>query len=370
MKFKINLKRKNNMAKKVLIVDDSALVRKQLSDILSSEGYELEFARNGMDAVRKCKEVQYDAVTLDINMPVLSGIDALKLIMENRPVAVVMVSSLTTEDAEITFEALDLGAIDFVPKPGTFYVDKAKMGDEIRSKVRVAVSTKPNKVALHRKAIDVKVTLDKKIEKRSAPTLDGDFGYKKVVLIGVSTGGPGLIESIARDLPADYPHPVVVVQHMPENFTRPFANRLDRLSSLIVKESTNAEELKPGHMYIAKGGVHTHFIKRSSGKVTFKHTANVMGRFFTPSVDEMMLSAADKLINSDIEFCAIILTGIGDDGTEGIKKLKTKAPDTFTMAESEESCVVFGMPKQAIESGAIDKVLDFTKIKKQILNLD
>ncbi len=349
------------MKKRVLVVDDSALVRKQLVNLLQSSGFECEVAKNGQEAVDKALEGDYSCITMDINMPVLDGISALRQIMDKNPTPVVMISSLTTEDAPATFDALDLGAIDYVAKPGTLNADIDGNGEDIIQKVKVASRIPKRRIASRpRRAIGQKI--DKEIPK--AKVKESKRGeIRGVVLVGASTGGPGLIEDICAALPEDFPHPLCIVQHMPERFTAAFAQRLDRACRLEVRESTHNDEFENGVVYVAKGGTHLHFSKRVSGKVTIRAGEAKVKRFFTPSIDEMFFSALDVFEPKGI--LAIELTGIGDDGADGMVAIKKAGG--YTIAESEESATVYGMPKEAYLRGGTCEVLPFAKILQKII---
>lgn len=355
------------MAKKVLIVDDSALVRKQLSEIIEILGFDIETAKNGKEAVEKATDTQYDVITMDINMPVMDGIEAVKQIMKVRPTAILMISSLTTEDASITMDALDLGAVDYIAKPGTMNVGKRENREDILSKVESLSRISPRR--LKRKALRAPVRerrAPREVSKERRVTSSlSSTDITKVVLIGSSTGGPGLIEQICSSLPADYKYPVCIVQHMPEQFTAAFAQRLDRSSLLNVHESAQNMELLPGNIYVARGGVHMNFAKKVSGKVVIREDKNKGDNFFQPSVNDMMFSAMETFDASNI--IGVILTGIGDDGANAMVKLK--ANGAYTIAESEASATVYGMPKEAYERGGVMEQLDFMQILKKIATL-
>ena len=349
------------MAKKVLIVDDSALIRKQLGDILDKAGFDIGFAKNGLEAVEFVEEVDFDAITMDINMPVMDGLSAVKEIMKNKPTPIIMVSSLTQDDAEVTFEALDLGAVDYVPKPGTISLNVEDTKQEIIEKVKMASKLPKNRLHIRKLAVHKKVSLKSKpkTEKKEVADIPS-----RIVLIGASTGGPGLIEEIVTSLPVDYPYPVCIVQHMPESFTGKFAQRLNKNSSIEVLEAKSGEILKGEKVIIGKGGWHLHISKKWSGVFTAKLVPNTMKRFFMPSVDELFLSAS-KVFDAK-RIMAVLLTGIGDDGADGMVELRKKG--AYTIAESEETAVVYGMPKEAFERGGALKKLPFPEIVKEILN--
>jgi len=347
------------MAKTILVVDDSPTVRNELGNLFNNNGYDVALAKHGEEALEWLEDTDFDLITLDINMPVMDGITTLKHIMKIKPTPVLMVSSLTSEDADITFEALELGAVDFVPKPGTFSVDLKHNREEILQKVKDALKIPKNRLQIRKRAVQRKINLSQK--KRTKPI---DSSFERVVLIGASTGGPKLIEAIASSLPADYPYPLCVVQHMPETFTGKFAKRLDGLSEIEVVEGKNNEKLEPCKMIIAKGGYHLHFAKKASGAYSVKLASNRANRFFVPSIDEMFFSAA-KVIK-DKKILAVELTGIGDDGADGMVALKKQG--AYTLAESEDSAVVYGMPKEALLRGGAVKSLSFNKILKEIID--
>jgi len=340
-----------SLKKRLLVVDDSAVIRRYLVKLLESEGYEVVTAKNGQEALDRLQEAHFSLVTLDIEMPVLDGISTLKEIMKNKPTRVLMISSFTKENADVTLEALELGAIDFIPKPKSS-VDIVKVSDEILRKVKSALSIIPSHIKQ-----DLNHTIEYKTSKSFSADIDMGF-----VLIGASTGGPRLIEKICKTLPEDYPHAVCVVQHMPTEFTANFAKRLNSLSKVEVLEADNGVELKSGRVVIAKGGKHLHIRKRLNTFATVL-APNTRDRFFVPSVDEMFLSALEVLPMKKV--LAIELTGIGDDGADGMVALKKAG--AYTIAESEKTAVVYGMPKEAAERGGATKVLDFNDIVDEII---
>ncbi len=352
------------MAKKVLIVDDSALVRKQLSEIIATLNYEIDTAKNGKEAVEKVTKLQYDVITMDINMPVMDGIEAVRQIMKKQPTAILMVSSLTTQDASITMDALNLGAIDYISKPGTMNIGKDENYEEIIQKVK-SLSRIPLR-RIKQQASRPPVRERKRVERKTQTReVSSSKEITKVVLIGSSTGGPGLIEQICAALPENYKYPVCIVQHMPAQFTAAFATRLDRASALNVYESAQNMELLPGNIYVARGGVHMNFAKKVSGKIVIREDKNKGDNFFQPSVNEMMFSSLEVFDASQL--VGVILTGIGDDGADGMVELKRKG--AYTLGESEESATVYGMPKEAYDRGGVMEQLTFPQILKKIATL-
>ncbi len=348
------------MSKKILIVDDSALVRKQLREMIESLNFEIDVAKNGKEAVEKACAEDFNVITMDINMPVMDGLTAVKEIMSANPTPILMISSLTSDDATTTIEAMELGAIDYIAKPGTMNVGKRENREEILEKVE-AISKISKRQLKRKRARPALRERPNRVQEKSETTADSR-DIKKVLLIGSSTGGPGLIEQICASLPASFSYPVCIVQHMPEQFTKAFATRLDRVSALTVHESSHNQELLPGNIYVARGGVHMHFAKKVSGKYVIREEKDINEQFFQPSVDEMYFSAlktfgGEKLIG-------VILTGIGDDGAKGL--LAIKKAGGYTIGESEASATVYGMPKVAYDIGGVMEQLDFSKIVRKI----
>jgi len=348
------------LSKKILIVDDSALVRKQLRGLIEDLDFEIDIAKNGQEAIDKALENDYDVITMDINMPVLDGISAVKEIMKKNPTAILMVSSLTSENASVTMEAMEYGAIDFILKPGTMNVGVEESRREIIQKIK-SLSRIPKrriKAPTRVEKISSRVSAEQK-QQPSPPTV-----LDKIVLIGVSTGGPGLVEQIVASLPLDYAQPVLIVQHMPEQFTLAFAERLARVTEMPVHHTSSNDEVLPGHIYLASGGVHLHLRRKASGKVVTFDCKDKNERFFQPAVDELFASAL-KVMPAEKIF-AVLLTGIGDDGAEGMVAIKSAGG--YTVAESEATCTVYGMPKEAYDKGGVSQMMDFPDILKKIVS--
>lgn len=354
--------------KRILVVDDSALVRKQIKELVEMYlDFDIFFAKNGQEAVDMACSEDYDVITMDINMPVLDGLSAVKIIMQKNPTAILMLSSLTTESANITMEALELGAVDYVSKPGTMNIGKRENSEDIITKIK-SLSRIPKRRLARRLRTPSRSVSERAVKREAAKPQEDSRDSRditKVVLIGSSTGGPGLIEQICASLPVDYPFPVCIVQHMPEQFTAPFAERLNRASSLEVHESKHNMEVLPGHVYVAKGGVDMNFAKKASGKVVFRENSLPNDKFFQPSVDEMMESALSLFGAKNL--IGVLLTGIGDDGAEAMVKLKRGG--AYTIGESEETATVYGMPKEAYDRGGVSEQLPFHKIVKTLATL-
>lgn len=354
---------------KLLIVDDSALMRRQLTQLFSSEaGFELRQARNGSEAVDLNREFKPDVVTLDINMPEMDGLTALSLIMAERPVAVVMVSSLTAQGALATFEALNLGAVDYIAKPGgTISLSIDDIKDDLVSKVRTAARAKikikgPPVTALAKrlkneseKAAAQPVSICRPVARRRGVAGDG------LVIIGVSTGGPSTLEGILPLLPKDFPWPVLVAQHMPAAFTRSFADRLDQACPLRVMEAGHPMPVEPGTIYIGKGGADM-MVSTRVGKLIVLPKPENKKYLWHPSVDLLGHSVLEHCDPAKV--IAVMLTGMGYDGADAFSEIKKRGGRTI--AESEATAVVFGMPAELISRGGATVVLPANKVATQI----
>ncbi|ADG13439.1 response regulator receiver modulated CheB methylesterase [Methanocaldococcus infernus ME] len=355
---------------RVLVVDDSAFMRKVLSDILNSDP-EIEVigtAKDGVEAVELVQKLEPDVVTMDVEMPRMNGIEAVKKIMEIRPTPIVMVSALTREGSRATFEALEAGAVDFVPKPsGSISLDIRKIGEEIIRKVKAAARAK----VLVRRRISRPTTTTETIakpeEKREVVSEVEPLPYpdevlkRMCVIIGSSTGGPPVVTEIISKLPGRMP-PIFVVQHMPPGFTKLFAERIDAVSKLKVKEAEHGERVEANTVYIAPGDYHMLIKKRGSN--VYIHLDNQMPKVngTRPAVDVTAETVAEVYGGKTV---GVILTGIGKDGAYGFKKIKEKGGKII--AQSKETCVVFGMPKAVIELGIADAILPPSEIPKAIV---
>lgn len=348
---------------KLLIVDDSALMRRLLNTMFQAEGdFSVRTAHNGKEAVELNRDFMPDVVTLDINMPEMDGITALSLIMAERPVPVVMVSSLTEKGALATFEALHLGAVDYVTKPGgTISLSIEEIGKVLVSKVRAAAKAKVKGTSVRGLAQRLRDEWEKPVQPKSVAVRRG-LGNEGVVIIGVSTGGPRTLEDILPLLPADFPWPVLVAQHMPSTFTRPFADRMNGLCHLSVVEAAHPMPVEPGTIYIGKGGADM-VLGNRNGKLTVLPKPESKGFMWHPSVELLGRSA--------LEFCdptrvvAIMLTGMGYDGADAFTEIKKLGGRTI--AESEKSAVVFGMPAELISRGGASLVLSSDKVAGQLI---
>lgn len=355
---------------KLLIVDDSALMRRHLSQLFEAEGgFELSFARNGSEAVAMNKSVQPDVVTLDINMPEMDGISALSLIMAERPVPVIMLSSLTTKGALATFEALNLGAVDFVAKPdGTISRSLDSVAENLVSKVRSVARAKlrisGRATSAPRKAAPSEPRVDKKVVTPPAVAVsaDGVGRQDKVILIGVSTGGPRTLEEILPALPEDLPAPIVIAQHMPASFTSSLASRLNRACAMQVEEVNKATALAPGVIYIARGNADVAITTRRN-QLYVQSKPEDAEYLWHPSVEILGQSALKHC--SPRHVLAVLLTGMGHDGSRAFTELKKRG--ATTIAESADTAIVFGMPSELIDLGGASKILPAGAIAADII---
>jgi two-component system, chemotaxis family, protein-glutamate methylesterase/glutaminase len=346
---------------KLLIVDDSALMRKHLSALFEGEAdFQIRLARNGREAVEENRTFCPDVVTLDINMPEMDGLTALSLMMAERPVPVVMVSSLTEKGALATFEALNLGAVDYIVKPGgTISLSIDTIRGSIISKVRVAAKARP-KPARTAPAI----VAQKKAEPAATqhpPVGRRSTGQTGVVIVGVSTGGPRTLEQILPELPAAFPWPVLVAQHMPGSFTLPFATRLNGLCAMEVVEVNRPMTLEPGTIYIGKGGADMTVVERGGKRTVIAKPENEKF-LWHPSVELLGRSVLEHYEPQQV--LAVMLTGMGYDGADAFTEIRKRGGRTI--AESEDSAVVFGMPAELISRGGASITLHAAKIGLQI----
>ena len=347
---------------KLLIVDDSALMRRQLVSLFESEGdFDIRLARNGVEAVKENAEFKPDVITLDINMPEMDGLTALSLLMAERPVPVVMVSSLTEKGALATFEALALGAVDYILKPsGTISLSIDVIKQEVINKVRSAARAKIKTA----RGLSSRIKSEKsRFEQVEPPIIRRGIVNDGLVIIGVSTGGPRTLEDILPLLPVEFPWPVLVAQHMPAAFTLSFANRMNTLGPLQGLEADHPMAIESGNIYIAKGGADM-VVTLRSGKLMVLPKPESANYLWHPSVE---LLGRTVLQNCDLsKVIAVMLTGMGNDGSDAFTEIKKKGGRTI--AESEESAVVFGMPAELIKKGGASIVLNANKIANHLIN--
>ena len=354
--------------KKVIVVDDSAFMRKLITEFLSSHP-ELEVvatARNGKDAIGKIKEFRPHVVTMDVEMPEMDGLDALGYIMEHIPTPIIMLSSLTGTGAETTFQAIEKGAVDFIKKPsGTISLDLHRIKDELIEKVLAASKANLRSVTPVAHTVTQVPPAAVQASEKKGSKIGGKRkreNEQSIVVIGTSTGGPRALQKVLTKLPKNLDAPVLVVQHMPPGFTKSLAERLDSLSAIHIKEAENGEVLQKGIAYICPGNFHLK-VKKAEMMLTVHLDQSPPINGHRPAVDVMFESVSEV---TGFHKVAVIMTGMGADGANGLIKLK-ETGNVQAIAESEESCVVFGMPRAAIATRLVDCTVSVEHIAEKIL---
>ena len=351
---------------RVLVVDDSALMRQFISDILRSDP-RIEVAgtaRDGKDALAQIRAVKPDIVTMDVEMPNMDGLKALEEIMKTNPIPVIMVSTMTQEGAETTLKALALGCVDFIGKPsGSISLNIKDVGREIIDKVIAASTAKVRRAGfLPGFATPAKPLTPANDFRRMTPPMMGT-GHYDIVAIASSTGGPMALSELLPKLPKKFPVPIVITQHMPKEFTGSFAKRLNESSQIEVVEGFEGLMLKPGRAVIAPGGSHL-VIKRRQGTSICSLSDAPPVLSVKPAANIMFLSLADEYGGNVL---CVILTGMGRDGTDGAIALKKRG--AYVIAESQKTCVVYGMPKAAADAGIVDEILPLNEIPDAMIRL-
>ena len=370
------------MAVKVLVVDDSSFFRRRVSEIINQDPTleVVDTAQNGREAVEKAIALRPDVITMDIEMPVMDGISAVREIMAKSPTPILMFSSLTHEGAKATLDALDAGALDFLPKK---FEDIARDKDEavkllqqrvkaiarrrsfmspVRSAAPVAAPSEPSRSSLFNRTSMGSATLAPERPATSSSVIFKKSGKSyQLVLIGTSTGGPVALQTVLTQLPAAFPHPILLIQHMPATFTAAFAARLNGLCQIGVKEAEDGDTLKPGWAYLAPGGKQMMLDgKGSTARIRIIEGNDKVN--YKPCVDITFASAAkshgDKVL-------AVVLTGMGADGRDGARLLKEQGSTIW--AQDEASCVVYGMPQAVAKAGISSESLPLDKVAQRIL---
>jgi len=342
---------------KVLIIDDSALIRSVLSEIIGQQS-DMEVvgvAPDPLVARELIKQTNPDVLTLDVEMPRMDGLDFLEKLMRLRPMPVIMVSSLTERGSEITMRALELGAVDFVTKPKlSIQSGMLEYSELITDKIRAASKARVKSRAAH-------ATAENTQKSGVLPLMKNPLmSSEKLIIIGASTGGTEAIKNFLTQMPSDCPG-ILITQHMPEGFTRSFAKRLDGLCKISVNEAVGGERVLPGHAYIAPGHSHLLLARSGANYVTQLDTGEPVNRH-RPSVDVLFKSAA---IHAGKNAVGVILTGMGKDGAAGMLEMKNAG--AYNFAQDEASCVVFGMPREAIAIGAVNEIGPLDELPTKVL---
>ncbi len=372
---------------RVVVVDDSALVRSMLTEIINRQS-DMECigaAADPLVAREMIRNLNPDVITLDVEMPRMDGIDFLAKLMRLRPMPVVMVSTLTERGAEVTLKALELGAIDFVAKPKIGVADGLRqLADDITDKVRIASQARIHRTpapsaappaggatgapqapsSIARSGTSTGISRPASSAAPTAPAASHSLGRlstEKIIFIGASTGGTEATKEVLLTLPADAPG-VVITQHMPPGFTRNYAARLDNLCKISVKEASDGERILPGHAYIAPGGMHLSVERSGANYIARVQDGDPVNRH-KPSVEVLFKSAARVVGPNAI---GIMLTGMGADGAKAMREMRDAG--AYCVAQDEATCVVFGMPREAIAAGAVQEVLPLNKITSHLMD--
>ncbi len=346
------------MAVSVLVVDDSSFIRKRVCEILDADSHieVIGTASNGREAIDRAQDLQPDVITMDVEMPVMDGITAVRHIMAQHPCPILMFSSLTTEGAKATLDALEAGAVDFLPKNmDEISSDREFAKRQLRARVRLIGAR-----GLER-AVQARPPAAPRPPEAPRPASEAghgriDLSRYEMLLIGTSTGGPAALPRVLGPLPAEFPLPIVLLQHMPGSFTPPFAQRLDSLCRIGVKHAEDRDELRPGSAVLAPGGTQLE-IEKQGGAYVARVRPATSDQTYKPCVDITFASAARA---AGGKVLAIVLTGMGADGREGARELKARGATVWV--QDEASCVVAGMPVAVAEAGLSDRILPLDEI--------
>jgi two-component system chemotaxis response regulator CheB len=355
------------MAKtRVVVVDDSALVRTLLAEIINRQP-DMECIGAASDPIvarEMIRALNPDVITLDVEMPRMDGIDFLSKLMRLRPMPVVMVSTLTERGAEVTMKALELGAVDFVAKPKIGIADGMRqLAQEITEKVRIAARARVNKLSAAAAVASVAAdaSVHSGVKPHSAVAALGRLSTEKIIFIGASTGGTEATREVLMNLPPDAPA-LMITQHMPPGFTKSYAARLDGLCQISVAEARDGERVLPGHAYIAPGGLHLSVERSGANYIARVRDGEPVNRH-KPSVEVLFQSAARVVGRNAV---GVMLTGMGADGARAMKEMRDAG--AYCVAQDEASCVVFGMPREAINAGACQEVLPLKQIAEHLMS--
>jgi two-component system chemotaxis response regulator CheB len=367
---------------RVLVVDDSGFFQRRVSEIINSDP-RLEViatASNGQEGVEKTLALKPDVITMDYEMPVMDGVTAVRNIMNQCPTPVLMFSSLTYEGARITLDALEAGAVDFLSKQfDAIAASEAELHKTLTDRIcEVAASNRISSVASTKETVSRVSSTPSNVSKNTnklnpsdderasrqttmTSSVSPSVHHVELVIIGTSTGGPAALQAIFKNIPASFSKPIIIVQHMPGSFTKAFAERLNKLSPLTVKEAENGDKLKAGTVYVAPGGMQLMVDKRNGGSIHIHESDERVS--YRPSVDIALASAAKHYARKAL---AIILTGMGSDGKEGAQLLKQAGGTIW--AQDEASCVIYGMPMAVAKAGLVSKVLPLDDIGSKIFS--
>ncbi len=352
------------MAVRVLVVDDSSFFRRRLTEIFNSDKHieVIGTAVNGQEAIELVKKLKPDVVTMDIEMPIMDGITAVRKIMQANPLPILMFSSLTTDGAQATLNALEAGAVDFLPKRlEDISQDRETAKRQLCARVRLIGARGLKKADAAVGARPAMQTTDASLAKPAMPTRTRRGGYRLVAL-GTSTGGPVALQKVLSSLPATFPLPILLVQHMPASFTPAFAERLNNLSGISIKEACDGDHLQKGWAYLAPGGKQM-LVEEQRGAQVIRIVESQPGQTYKPSVD-ITFGSASKLFAGDV--LAVVMTGMGADGREGARMLKNHGSTVW--AQDKKTSVIYGMPAAIAEAGLADNILALDTIARALMD--
>ena len=352
----------------VLVVDDSAFMRRAITTIIDAEAdmKVMATARSGEEAITKALQLNPDVITMDVEMPGMGGLEAVRQIVADHRIPIIMCSSLTHEGAETTFRALELGAVDFIAKPDAAYVNINDVARDLVAKIR-AVSRRgaqPAQPIVHAPPVVERPTIVEPLAPpRPVPARPRFATHYECVAIGTSTGGPVALSHVVPMLPGNFPLPILIVQHMPMGFTRPLADRLNAQSKLSVHEAVNGMHMQPGTALVVPSGKQV-ALRRTGSETEVRLNDDDGSSLHVPSVDVMMTQIADVYGRAAI---GVILTGMGQDGVKGLRRLKERGG--YVVGQNEATCVVYGMPRAAAKEGLVDREAPLDDIAQILIEL-